>query len=39
MSKSVVIPEEVVISKMYLIRNNKVMLDDDLNSTTWKQKD
>ena len=30
MSKSVVIPDEVVISKIYLIRNHKVMLDIDL---------
>lgn len=30
MSKSLSIPDEVVISKIYLIRNRKVMLDDDL---------
>jgi len=30
MSKSVAIPDEVVISKIYLIRNHKVMLDIDL---------
>jgi ORF6N domain len=30
MTKSVAIPDEVVISKIYLIRNHKVMLDIDL---------
>jgi hypothetical protein len=30
MSKSLSIPDEVVVSKIYLIRNQKVMLDDDL---------
>jgi hypothetical protein len=30
MSKSLAIPEEVVTSKIYLIRNHKVMLDIDL---------
>jgi len=30
MTKRIVIPDEVVISKIYLIRNHKVMLDDDL---------
>ena len=30
MSKSIAIPDEVVISKIYLIRNHKVMLDFDL---------
>jgi len=30
MSKSLIIPEEIVISKIYLIRNQKVMLDNDL---------
>lgn len=30
MSKSIAIPDEVVISKIYLIRDKKVMLDDDL---------
>jgi hypothetical protein len=30
MSKSLVIPDEVVLSKIYMIRNQKVMLDDDL---------
>ncbi len=30
MSKSVILPDEVVISKIYLIREHKVMLDDDL---------
>jgi hypothetical protein len=30
MNKSVSIPDEVVVSKIYLIRNQKVMLDDDL---------
>jgi hypothetical protein len=30
MSKSIVVPDEVVVSKIYLIRNHKVMLDDDL---------
>lgn len=30
MSKSISIPDEVVVSKIYLIRNQKVMLDDDL---------
>ena len=30
MTKSIAIPDEVVISKIYLIRNHKVMLDDDL---------
>jgi hypothetical protein len=30
MSKSLSIPDEVVISKIYLIRDKKVMLDDDL---------
>lgn len=30
MSKSIAIPDEVVISKIYLIRNQKVMLDIDL---------
>lgn len=28
--KSLVIPDEVVMNKIYLIRNHKVMLDDDL---------
>jgi hypothetical protein len=28
--KSLTIPDEVVISKIYMIRNHKVMLDDDL---------
>ena len=30
MSKSLAIPDEVVMNKIYLIRNHKVMLDDDL---------
>lgn len=30
MSKSIAIPDEVVVSKIYLIRNHKVMLDLDL---------
>jgi hypothetical protein len=30
MSKSIAVPDEVVISKIYLIRNHKVMLDSDL---------
>lgn len=30
MSKSIAIPDEVVMSKIYLIRNHKVMLDIDL---------
>jgi hypothetical protein len=30
MTKSIAVPDEVVMSKIYLIRNNKVMLDDDL---------
>ena len=30
MSKSLSIPDEVVVSKIYLIRDKKVMLDDDL---------
>ncbi|HEY0743233.1 MAG TPA: ORF6N domain-containing protein [Chryseosolibacter sp.] len=30
MSKELSIPDEVVISKIYLIRNHKVMLDEDL---------
>jgi ORF6N domain len=30
MSKGIAIPEEVVISKIYMIRNHKVMLDIDL---------
>ena len=30
MSKNLSIPDEVVISKIYLIRSQKVMLDDDL---------
>lgn len=30
MSKSIAIPDEVVISKIYLIRRQKVMLDKDL---------
>lgn len=30
MAKSIVIPEEVIINKIYLIRNQKVMLDSDL---------
>ena len=28
--KNITVPEEVMISKIYLIRNHKVMLDDDL---------
>jgi hypothetical protein len=30
MSKSIAIPDEVVISKIYLIRGQKVMIDRDL---------
>ena len=30
MTKSITLPDEVVISKIYLIREHKVMLDDDL---------
>jgi hypothetical protein len=30
MAKSIVIPDEVIINKIYLIRNQKVMLDSDL---------
>jgi hypothetical protein len=30
MNKNVSIPDEVVVSKIYLTRNQKVMLDDDL---------
>lgn len=30
MSEKIIIPDEVVISKIYLIRNQKVMLDSDL---------
>jgi len=30
MTKSIMLPDEVVISKIYLIREHKVMLDDDL---------
>lgn len=30
MSKAIVIPDEVVMNKIYLIRNQKVMLDIDL---------
>jgi hypothetical protein len=30
MSKSLAIPEEVLINKIFLIRNQKVMLDIDL---------
>ena len=30
MSKSITIPDEVVISKIYLIRGQKVMIDRDL---------
>ena len=30
MTRSIAIPEEIVISKIYLIRNHKVMLDKDL---------
>jgi hypothetical protein len=30
MAKSITLPDEVVISKIYLIREHKVMLDDDL---------
>ena len=30
MKKSIAIPDEVVISKIYLIRKHKVMLDIDL---------
>jgi hypothetical protein len=29
MSEKIIIPDEVVISKIYLIRNQKVMLDSD----------
>ena len=32
MSKEAIIPDEAVISKIYLIRNQKVMLDKDLAS-------
>lgn len=39
-SKSLAIPDEIVISKIYLIRNQKVMLDIDLASfTKWRTKD
>jgi len=30
MTKSIAIPDDIVISKIYLVRNHKVMLDDDL---------
>lgn len=30
MTKSIAIPDETVISKIYLVRNHKVMIDDDL---------
>lgn len=30
MNESIMIPDEVLISKMYLIRNKKVMIDSDL---------
>jgi phage regulator Rha-like protein len=30
MAKSIVIPDEVIINKIYLVRNEKVMLDSDL---------
>ena len=30
MSEKIIIPDEVVISKIYLIRNQKVMLDSDI---------
>lgn len=30
MAKSIVIPDEVIINKIYLIRNQKVMLDSDM---------
>lgn len=30
MSKNLLIPDDVVMSKIYLIRGHKVMLDDDL---------
>ncbi len=30
MSKEIVIPDQIIISKIYLIREQKVMLDNDL---------
>ena len=30
MAKNITLPDEVITSKIYLIRNHKVMLDDDL---------
>lgn len=30
MTKRLAIPDDVVVSKIYLIRNQKIMLDDDL---------